>query len=155
MSVTSKGSAVVTGGGQGIGRGIALQLAKDGYDVAVNELSSNADAARRVVEEISSEGKVRELVVLGDVPKEEDVKEIIAKAVAEFGGLNVVCWLFDFLSCSFISLLSKLAEETNWNCASIDGRQCRMGTILSSMWRDLLREGRQIGCLCCSYGRRV
>jgi NAD(P)-dependent dehydrogenase (short-subunit alcohol dehydrogenase family) len=98
MSVISKGVAIVTGGGQGIGRGIALQLSKDGYDVAVNEISSNADAARRVVEEISSEGKVRGLVVLGDVSKEEDVKEMIAKAVAEFGGLNVVRCLFCFPS---------------------------------------------------------
>jgi NAD(P)-dependent dehydrogenase (short-subunit alcohol dehydrogenase family) len=96
MSVVSKGVAIVTGAGQGIGRGIALRLAKDGYNVAVNELPSNADAARRVVEEISSEGKVSGIVALGDVSKEEDVKGIVAKAVAEFGRLNVVSFLFSY-----------------------------------------------------------
>jgi NAD(P)-dependent dehydrogenase (short-subunit alcohol dehydrogenase family) len=107
MSVISKGVAIVTGGGQGIGRGIALRLARDGYNVAVNEVPSNADAAKRVVEEISSEGNLSAIATLGDVSKEEDVKGIVAQTVAEFGQLNVVRSLFCFLS-FFTLLVSKM-----------------------------------------------
>lgn len=45
----SKGVALVTGSGNGIGRTIAIRLANDGYDIALNDLAinkDNLDAAR-------------------------------------------------------------------------------------------------------------
>jgi NAD(P)-dependent dehydrogenase (short-subunit alcohol dehydrogenase family) len=136
MSIVSKGVAIVTGGGQGIGRGIALRLARDGYNVAVNEVPSNADAARRVVEEISSEGKVSGMVALGDVSKEEDVKGIVTKAVEKFGRLNVVS-VFVLHSCQ---IRPRILMETVFKQMVANAGTCRFGTILTSTWYDLLRK---------------
>ncbi len=48
-------TAVVTGGSRGIGKAIALKLAKEGYDIALN-YASNDEAAKSACEEISALG---------------------------------------------------------------------------------------------------
>ena len=48
-------TAVVTGGSRGIGKAIALKLAKEGYDIALN-YASNDEAAKAACEEISALG---------------------------------------------------------------------------------------------------
>ena len=48
-------TAVVTGGSRGIGKAIALKLAKEGYDIALN-YASNDEAARAAQEEITASG---------------------------------------------------------------------------------------------------
>jgi NAD(P)-dependent dehydrogenase (short-subunit alcohol dehydrogenase family) len=83
-----KGAAIVAGASQGIGREIAIQLANDGYAVAVNDISRQCDAVNGLVEELSKSG--RSIAVLGDVSKEEDVQSMVAKAVQELGDLQVV-----------------------------------------------------------------
>ena len=57
--------AIVTGGGRGIGRAIALKLAENGADIVINEIPS-ADYAEQTAEEIRALG-VRALTVYGDV----------------------------------------------------------------------------------------
>ncbi|KAJ8593425.1 NAD(P)-binding protein, partial [Rhizopogon salebrosus TDB-379] len=86
----SKGVAVVTGSGQGIGRNIALRLAEDGYDIAINDLESNKenlDAVRKEIIASFPERKV--LVIFADVAIEEKVKGLVESVVKEFGKLNV------------------------------------------------------------------
>ncbi|MBL7502767.1 SDR family oxidoreductase [Frankia sp. CNm7] len=61
--MTERKTAVVTGGGSGIGRAVAHRLAADGFAVAVLDL--NADTAKQVVEEITEAGN--EAVAFGDV----------------------------------------------------------------------------------------
>ncbi|KAG1876135.1 hypothetical protein C8R48DRAFT_830908 [Suillus tomentosus] len=90
MKSNSKGVAVVTGSAQGIGRGIAIRLAGDGYDIVINDLESNKDNSEEVKKEIIANFPERRvLTVLGDVTIEEDVKGLIESAVKEFGSLNV------------------------------------------------------------------
>ncbi|KAG1893858.1 uncharacterized protein F5891DRAFT_1195886 [Suillus fuscotomentosus] len=90
MKSNSKGVAVVTGSAQGIGRGIAIRLAGDGYDIVINDLESNKDNLEEVKKEIIANfPEQRVLTVLGDVTIEEDVKGLIESAVKEFGSLNV------------------------------------------------------------------
>ena len=80
--------ALVTGAARGIGRAIALRLAEDGLDVAVNDLPDTAELDD-VVREIESKGR-RSLVVPGDVCLEADVEKVIQQVVEKLGSLDVV-----------------------------------------------------------------
>lgn len=85
-------AAIVTGAAQGIGRAIALRLARDGYDVAVNDLPSTTggnDALNAVADEIRAQGR-KAIAVTGDVSNEQDVQQIVDRTVKELGMLHVV-----------------------------------------------------------------
>ncbi len=57
-TMTLKGGvAIITGSGQGIGRAIALQLAEDGFDIALNDLPTNKVNLDHVAEEIAKKGR--------------------------------------------------------------------------------------------------
>ncbi|MCF1465322.1 glucose 1-dehydrogenase [Agrobacterium vitis] len=75
-------SAIVTGAGSGIGRAIALRLAKDGYGVLVNDLA--IDRAKAVVDEIMASGG-KASAYAGDVSNETEVAAICAAAVVAHG----------------------------------------------------------------------
>ena len=89
MSVATRGVAVVTGAAQGIGRAIALRLAKDGFNVSLNDIHSNKEKLDQVAGEIDS-GSRRVYSSIGDVSKEKDVQHLVSRTVREFGSLNVV-----------------------------------------------------------------
>ncbi|KAF7968381.1 hypothetical protein HWV62_30877 [Athelia sp. TMB] len=83
------GVALVTGGGQGIGRAISLKLADDGFDIAVNDIPSNQEKLETLVEEIKSKG-VKACFVIADVTQEDQVKEMVDTTVKNLGGLDVM-----------------------------------------------------------------
>ena len=85
----SLGVAIVTGAAQGLGKAIALRLAKDGYDIALNDLPSQSEDLAAVKAEIEKSGR-RAHVVTGDVSKEEDVKRSVEETVEVLGGLDAV-----------------------------------------------------------------
>ncbi|KIJ27377.1 hypothetical protein M422DRAFT_71667 [Sphaerobolus stellatus SS14] len=85
----SKGSAIVTGSAQGIGRAIALRLASDGYDIAVNDLFFKENQLQELVGEIEGKGR-KAVAIVGDVSKEEDVQNLVDKCVEELGELSVM-----------------------------------------------------------------
>lgn len=88
QSQPSKGVALITGAARGIGRGIALRLADDGFDVAVNDLPGTQELDE-VVEMIVTKGR-RALVAPGDVSDESAVIEMIQNTVKTLGSLDVV-----------------------------------------------------------------
>ncbi|KAF4566424.1 hypothetical protein EYR36_011850 [Pleurotus pulmonarius] len=88
---SSKGVAIITGAAEGIGRGIALRLVSDGFDVAINDIAPKQAALDQLVSEITSKTSRRAIAVPGDVSKDGDVKGIVDKVVRELGGLDVVC----------------------------------------------------------------
>ena len=80
--------ALVTGGSRGIGRAIALELARQGADVAVN-YARNAEAATQVVAEIETLG--RSAVVLpADVGDFDQAAALVAAAVNALGRLDIL-----------------------------------------------------------------
>ena len=80
--------ALVTGANSGIGRAVALELARCGASVVVNYVSDPA-AAKAVVDVITSAGG-RAIVSEADVSDERQVDAMFAHAVAEFGTLHIV-----------------------------------------------------------------
>ncbi len=81
--------ALVTGAAQGIGEAIALQLADDGLDIALNDIPQKVDQLSAVAKVIEGKGR-RALVVTGDVTVEEDVAAMVRTTAAELGALDVV-----------------------------------------------------------------
>ena len=80
--------ALVTGASRGIGRGIAVELARAGADVVVN-YRRDEDAARDTVAAIEALGRWA-LAVQADVAEWEQVQALVARAVEHFGRLDIV-----------------------------------------------------------------
>ena len=79
--------AVITGGGSGIGRGIALRLVKEGASVVV--FDRVREGAEKVVGEIRALGR-RAIAVIGDVTKSEDIEDMVNAAIKEFGRIDIL-----------------------------------------------------------------
>lgn len=80
---------LVTGGAQGIGKAIVLELAKNHYDVVINYLTSNK-AATLLEEEIKKNYDVRVMTVKADVSKEEEVDAMISLIEKQWGGVDIL-----------------------------------------------------------------
>ncbi|GAB3214316.1 NAD(P)-dependent dehydrogenase, short-chain alcohol dehydrogenase family [Marinactinospora thermotolerans DSM 45154] len=80
--------ALISGGDSGIGRAVAIAFAKEGADVAIAYLEEHEDA-RRTAELVEQAG-ARCLPIPGDLGDEAHCADVVARAVAEFGGLDIV-----------------------------------------------------------------
>jgi NAD(P)-dependent dehydrogenase (short-subunit alcohol dehydrogenase family) len=83
--------AIVTGAGGGLGRAHALELARHGAKVVVNDLAGRDDgaAARAVVEEIRRRGGAA-MLHLGDVTREDDMEAMAAQAIAAWERIDIL-----------------------------------------------------------------
>jgi sorbitol-6-phosphate 2-dehydrogenase len=96
--------ALVTGAGQGIGRGIAVSLARAGADVAINDIAfSTAEASAA---EVGALGR-RSLAVPADVSQAADVQAMIDRVVEEFGDLHILVNNAGVCTPAFITDLSE------------------------------------------------
>ncbi|HEY2096032.1 MAG: meso-butanediol dehydrogenase / (S,S)-butanediol dehydrogenase / diacetyl reductase [Pseudonocardiales bacterium] len=85
--MTAQRVALVTGGGRGIGRGIALRLAGDGLAVAINDIDPATASA--VSKEITAAGG-RSVAVPADVTDRDAVFDMVARACDELDRLDVM-----------------------------------------------------------------
>lgn len=81
--------AIVTGAAQGLGLAIALRLADDGLDIAVNDIAAKEDQLQKAVEMIQAKGR-RAIAVPGDISIEAEVEAVIQKVVETMGSVDVV-----------------------------------------------------------------
>jgi NAD(P)-dependent dehydrogenase (short-subunit alcohol dehydrogenase family) len=79
--------AIVTGAGRGIGRAIALELARQGADVVIAELDQAG--AKRTAEEVGALGR-RSLATPTDVTSRADLRAMVDRAKAEFGRIDIL-----------------------------------------------------------------
>lgn len=80
-------TAIVTGAGRGIGRSLALALAREGADVAL--AARSADQLEVVAREVESLGR-RALVVPTDITDSEAVKRLVDRTLEDLGGLDIL-----------------------------------------------------------------
>ena len=80
---------LITGGAQGIGKAIALELGKQGYDIVINYLSSKKDA-EILKDKIIKDYGVRCIAIQCDVSKENEVDKMISTIEAKLGGVDIL-----------------------------------------------------------------
>ncbi len=98
--------ALVTGAAKRIGRSVALRLASEGADVAVNYRGSKAEADE-VVAQIAAMGR-RAVAIQADVSKKNDVTALFAAVEKEFGRLDI---LVNNVGMFFPAKFEELTEE--------------------------------------------
>ncbi|VYU73691.1 SDR family oxidoreductase [Metakosakonia massiliensis] len=81
--------ALITGGDSGIGRAVAIAFAREGADVAINFLPEEQTDAEAVIALIAAEGR-KAVALPGDIRDESFCQQLVASAVRELGGLDVL-----------------------------------------------------------------
>ena len=100
---------LVTGSGRGIGKAIALALAKEGVDIAIN-CQVNKASAEETAEEIRALGR-RAMVVVADVTNETEVSQMVKQIIKEWGTIDI---LVNNAGVSFVAL-TKDTEKSEWD----------------------------------------
>jgi NAD(P)-dependent dehydrogenase (short-subunit alcohol dehydrogenase family) len=139
--------AVVTGAGHGIGRGHALELAKHGASVVVNDLGSSVRGEGKGRDADATVGIIAErggsaIADYGNVADESDVDALISRAVAEWGRLDIL-----------VNNAGIVRDAAVWNMEA-DAFDAVMavhvrGTWLASRaaarhWRDRVKRGETV-----------
>ncbi len=107
MKLTNK-TAIVTGSRRGIGKAIVLALVKEGANVVVADVS--LEDCQKVANEVQAAGG-KALAVKCDVSQKADVQEMFAKAIAEFGRVDI---LVNNAAIGVIKPFVRLTEE-DWD----------------------------------------
>lgn len=108
MSLKNK-IALITGGSRGIGREIALELAKSGVDIAISYVN-NLEKTMKVIEEIREYG-VRAIAIQANVSIEEDVIQMVNTVQKELGTMDI---LVNNAGVTKDNLLIRMKEE-DWD----------------------------------------
>ncbi len=121
--------SIVTGASRGIGRAIALGSAEAGSDVV---LASRTLAALEEVAASARAGGRRALAVQADVSRQEDVARLVERAMAEFGGVDVLV-----------------------NAAGVSPYLVRAEEMTKAQWDEVLATNLTGAFLCCQAAGRV
>ena len=128
--------AVITGGGQGIGEGIAKAFAESGAAVVV--AARHVDRVQRVADEINAHGG-RALAVPTDVTDHEALVALADAAIAEFGGVDI--WVNNAGGSTVRSPLVKL-DAADWDaCLSLNLTAVWVASVVAS---ERLNDGGSI-----------
>ena len=100
-------TAVITGSARGIGAAIAQRLAKDGFDIALNDVSEKSFENNDIVDRISAFG-VKCQVYIADVSNSLQVEDMVKKIKNDFGSIDV---LVNNAGITRDGLLARMSEE--------------------------------------------
>lgn len=103
-------TALVTGASRGIGRAIALGLARDGFDVVLNDIERQAPDLAVVASEIEAIGQ-RAFVHVADVSRKSDVHDMVRGALADAGHIDALVNNAGILIANSVEAL----EEGQWD----------------------------------------
>jgi hypothetical protein len=81
--------AIITGGDSGIGRAVAIAFAREGADVLISYLPEEEEDAQETLRWIEEAGR-KGVAMPGDIQEEAHCDAIVARAVSELGGLDVL-----------------------------------------------------------------
>jgi 3-oxoacyl-[acyl-carrier protein] reductase len=153
MTVLVGKVAIVTGAGSGLGRVEALELARQGASVVVNDLGTSLDGqgasdapAHDVVREIAAAGG-KAIAAFGDVADFAQSERIVRAAVDAFGDLNI---LVNNAGFTRDGMLQKMSEE-QWDAVMrvhAKGHFCMMRHTMA-YWRDRQKANQPV------YGRLI
>lgn len=101
--------AIVTGAGRGIGRAVAIALAREGADVLINDCGTD-DSAEKTAQEIRETGR-NAIAVMADISQYKDASRMVDAAVDAFGGVDI---LINNAGVSRPSMLVNMAES-DWD----------------------------------------
>lgn len=127
--------AIITGGGQGIGEGIAKKMFDEGAKIVVSDI--NEENAKKVVLEIDPNG-INAIAIKCDVSKKEDVENLINKTIAHFGELNILvnnAGIFPYKP--FLEI-----EEEDWN--KVLDINLKSVFLTSKASAEVMKEGSKI-----------
>ncbi len=135
-------TALITGASRGIGKAIAIELAKNGANIAIN-YNSNIKAAKET-QKIVNKSNVKSEIIKADVSKEKSVQYLIKQTEKKLGPINLL------ITNAGIALLSKNPLELNYKiwkktmATNIDGTMLPIKEVLPGM---LKRKYGRIVCL--------
>jgi NAD(P)-dependent dehydrogenase (short-subunit alcohol dehydrogenase family) len=104
---TEPRAAVVTGASRGIGRALAIGLARSGFDVVVSDIQRQRDELDEVGQAVSNLGR-RSAALISDVSRKADAQELAAGAVAAMGRVDAIVNNAGVLT---VSMIDDLTEE--------------------------------------------
>ncbi|MBE1496131.1 NAD(P)-dependent dehydrogenase (short-subunit alcohol dehydrogenase family) [Amycolatopsis lexingtonensis] len=148
MGVLDGRVAVITGAGRGIGREHALLFAKEGAAVVVNDLGggndgsgSDAGPAKRVADEIVAAGG-RAVASTDDVATWDGAKALVDRAIAEFGGLDVVVNNAGILRDAFIAGMT----EAQWDSVIAVHLKGHFSVLhhAAAYWKEQTKAGKPV-----------
>ncbi len=100
--------ALVTGAGRGIGRGIAMEFAKNGADLVINDIhAGNLEQTRQEILDLG----VQCISVVGNVAETDAVKEMVQTCIQEYGRIDILSHAAGILrSCAVVD-----QDEKDWD----------------------------------------
>ena len=139
--------ALVTGAGRGIGKAIALRLARDGASVVVNDL--RLEYAEKAVVELTALG-AKTLAIPADVSSADDVNAMVEAVIAEYGRLDI---LVNNAGIAQDQLLMRMAEDQWDRVLTIDLKSvflCSRAAVkymLKSKWGRIISLASVVGLI--------
>ena len=100
-------TAIITGSARGIGAAIAFRLAKDGYDIALNDIAESCFENNDIIDKIKAEGVKCEKYI-ADVSKYDQCEAFVKSVKADFGSIDV---LVNNAGITRDGLLVRMSEE--------------------------------------------